>query len=80
MSIENENPHKNVPWYKLVTHINIALDHRLVRSFLPIKVAEWQLAQSVNSEGKPCKNNEGAPCTREFSGKTAFHDQYKEVS
>jgi hypothetical protein len=60
-TFEKENPHKGIPWYKVLVHANLALEHRLVQAFAPIKVIEWQMKQSA---------------TRVVSGASGFKAQY----
>lgn len=43
-SFPHKDPHKGIPWYQFITHLDIALKERLVRLYLPGKVGEWQLS------------------------------------
>jgi hypothetical protein len=61
---KNDDPHKGIPWWKVMQHINIALEQKLVKVYLPRKVAEWQLAQ---------------PQTRVIKANTPLFSQYQEA-
>jgi hypothetical protein len=62
IKIQKKDPHNGIPWYKVMTHLNIAAENSLVQTFLPIKLIEWQMQVKG---------------TRVYSGKEKFHNQYK---
>jgi len=62
--VQREDPHKGIPWYRVVTHIQIASENSLVQTFLPIKLIEWQMS---------------IPGTRVYPGSSTFHDQYSKT-
>lgn len=59
--VQKEDPHRDVPWYRIGEHARIASENSLVQTFLPIKLIEWQMQVFG---------------TRVYGGSTPFHDQY----
>lgn len=60
--VQQEDPHRGVPWYRFAEHARIASENSLVQTFLPIKLIEWQMQVFG---------------TRVYEGSTSFHAQYR---